>query len=90
MISQYLDSLAAALSFDRSLSRRVRQEAEDHLRGAVVADPRGNALEAEQGAIANFGDPQLIAAQFAIVSLARRTKGVGIALILVIAGVSSR
>jgi hypothetical protein len=90
VISQYLDSLAAALSFDRSLSRRVRQEAEDHLRGAVVADPRGNALEAEQGAIANFGDPQLIAAQFAIVSLARRTKGVGIALILVIAGVSSR
>jgi hypothetical protein len=87
VISQYLDSLAAALSFDRSLSRRVRLEVEDHLRGAVAAYPRGNALEAEQGAIAKFGDPQLIAAQFAMVSLARRTKGVGIALILVIAGV---
>jgi hypothetical protein len=87
VISQYLDSLSAALSFDRSLSRRVRQEAEDHLRRAVVADPRGDGLEAERSAIANFGEPQLIAAQFAMVSLARRTKGVGIALILVIAGV---
>jgi hypothetical protein len=87
VISQYLESLAAALSFDRSLSRRVRQEVEDHLRGAVAVDPRGDGVEAERSAIANFGDPQLIAAQFAMVSLARRTKGVGIALILVIAGV---
>jgi hypothetical protein len=87
VISQYLESLAAALSFDPSLSRRVRQEVEDHLWGAVAGDPRGDGLEAERSAIANFGDPQLIAAQFAMVSLARRTKGVGIALILVIAGV---
>ena len=87
MISDYLESLVDALSFDRSLSRRVRQEVEDHLWGAVAAYPRGSGLEAERSAIANFGDPQLIAAQFAMVSLARRTKGVGIALILVIAGV---
>jgi hypothetical protein len=87
VISDYLESLAAALSFDRSLSRRVCQEVEDHLRGAVAADPRGNGLEAEQGAIANFGDPQIIAAQFAMVSLAKRSRGVGIAVILVIAGV---
>ncbi len=87
MISEYLELLAAALSFDRSLSRRVRQEVEDHLRGAVAADPRGNRLEAEERAIANFGDPQLIAAQFAMVSLAKRTRGAGIAVILVIAGV---
>jgi hypothetical protein len=87
VISEYLQSLAAALSFDRSLSRRVRQEVEDHLRGAVAADPRGDGLEAELSAIANFGDPQLIAAQFAIVSLAKRTRGVGIAVVLVIAGV---
>jgi hypothetical protein len=87
VISEYLQSLAAALSFDRSLSRRVRQEVEDHLRGAVAADPRGNALEAEQRAIANFGDPHVIAAQFAMVSLAKRIRGVGIAVILVIAGV---
>jgi hypothetical protein len=87
VISEYLESLAAALSFDRSLSRRVRQEVEDHLRGAVAADPRGNGLEAEQGAIANFGDPQLIAAQFAMVSLGKRTRGVAIAAILVIVSV---
>jgi hypothetical protein len=65
----------------------VRQEAEDHLRRAVAGDPRGDGLEAERSAIANFGDPQLIAAQFAMVSLTKRTKGIGIALILVIAGV---
>jgi hypothetical protein len=39
VISDYLDTLAGALSFDRSLSGRVRQEVEDHLRGAVAADP---------------------------------------------------
>ena len=87
MISGYLESRAAALSFDRSLSRRVRQEVEDHLRGAVAADPRGDGIDAEERAIANFGDPQLIAAQFAMVSLAKRTRGAGIAVILVIAGV---
>jgi hypothetical protein len=87
VIAEYLESLAAALSFDRSLSTRVRQEVEDHLRGAVTADPTRNGLEAEQDAIANFGDPQLIAAQFAMVSLAKRTREVGIAVILVIAGV---
>jgi hypothetical protein len=87
VISEYLESLAAALSFDRSLSTRVRQEVEDHLRGAIAADPRNNGLEAERSAIANFGDPHVIAAQFAMVSLAKRTRGVGIAVILVIAGV---
>ena len=87
MISEYLESLGAALSFDRSLSGRVRQEVEDHLRAAVTADPRGDGLAAERSAIANFGDPQLIAAQFAVVSLAKRTRGVGIAVILVIAGI---
>ena len=87
MISEYLASLTAAFSFDQSLSTRVRQEVEDHLRGAVAADQRGNGLEAEQGAIVNFGDPHVIAAQFAMVSLAKRTRGVGIAVILVIAGV---
>ena len=53
MISEYLESLAAALGFDRSLSRRVREEVEDHLRMAVAADPKGDRLEAEQRAIAN-------------------------------------
>ena len=53
MISDYLESLVGALSFDRSLSRRVRQEVEDHLREAVAADPVRDGIEAERRAIAN-------------------------------------
>jgi hypothetical protein len=37
------------------LSRRVRQEVEDHLRGAVAADPRGDGLEAGPGSSASAG-----------------------------------
>jgi hypothetical protein len=85
--SDYLESLAGALSFDRSLSRRVRQEVEDHLRQAVAADPEGDGLEAQQRAIANFGHPHVIAAQFAVVSLAQQTRRVGVAIILLVAGV---
>ena len=85
MISEYLESLAGALSFDRSLSGRVQQEVEDHLQEAVAADRRGDGPEAERRAIANFGDPHIIAAQFAVVSLAKRARGVGTAVILVIA-----
>jgi hypothetical protein len=59
MISAYLESLAGALSFDRSLSRCVRQEVEDHLWEAVAADPISDRLEAERRAIANFGDPHV-------------------------------
>ena len=87
MISDYLESLVDALSFDRSLSGRVRQEVEDHLREAVAADPRGEGPEAERRAIANFGEPHVIAAQFAVVSLAKQTRRVGAAIILVIASV---
>jgi hypothetical protein len=65
----------------------VRREVEDHLREAVAADPEGNGPDAERRAVANFGDPRLIAAQFAAVSLARQTRKVGAAVILVIAGV---
>lgn len=87
VISDYLESLEGALSFDRSLSRSVRQEVEDHLWEVVAANPTGNRLEAEQRAIANFGDPHVIAAQFAVVSLAKQTRRVGVAVILVIAAV---
>ena len=87
MISAYLESLAGALSFDRALSRCVRQEVEDHLWEAVAADPTSDRLEAQRRAIANFGDPRVIAAQFAVVSLARHTKKVGFAIVLAVAGV---
>ncbi len=84
MIADYLDALASALSYDRALSRRVRQEVEDHLGETVAADPDGDRLEAERRAIAKFGDPHVIAARFAIVSLSRQARRVGVALILVV------
>ena len=87
MITAYAESLAARLSFDRSLARRVRQEVEDHLQEAVAADATGDPLEAQRRAIANFGDPRVIAAQFATASLAGQTRKVGATVVLVIAGV---
>ena len=87
MISDYLESLGGALSFDRSLSRSVRREVEDHLWEAVAADPAGDGLDAQRRAIARFGDPHVIAAQLAVVSLARRTRRVGVTVILAIAGI---
>jgi hypothetical protein len=87
VISDYVELLAGRLDFDRSLSRNVRQEVEDHLWEAVAADQAGNTVDAERRAVANFGDPHVIAAQFAVVSLAKHTRRVGIAAILVIAGV---
>jgi hypothetical protein len=87
VISDYLESLADTLRFDQSLSRCVLQEVEDHLQEAAAADRAGDRIEAERRAIANFGDPHAIAAQFAVVSLARQTRRVGAALILITAGI---
>jgi hypothetical protein len=87
VIPDYLESLGRALSFDRSLSRCVRQEVEDHLREAVAADPIDDGMGAERRAIANFGDPQIIAAQFALISLAKQSRKVGAAVVLAVAGV---
>ena len=87
MIADYLAVLARELDFDRSLSRCVRQEVEDHLWEAVAADSTGNMREAQRRAIANFGDARTIAAQFAVISLARQSRRAGIAAVLVIASV---
>jgi hypothetical protein len=87
LISGYLDQLADALRFDRSLSRGVVQEVEDHLQEAAAAGPSCDRREAERRAIASFGDPHAIAAQFASVSLARQARRTGAALILVVAAV---
>jgi hypothetical protein len=87
MIPNYLELLARELAFDRSLSRRVRQEVEDHLWEAVAADSTGNILQAQQRAIASFGDARVIAAQFAVVSLAKYSRRAGVTAVLVIAGV---
>jgi hypothetical protein len=87
MIADYLEQLERELCFDRSLSRCVRQEVEDHLWEAVAADPTGNTLQAQRRAIANFGDAGAIAAQFAIVSLARQSRRAGVVAVLVVASV---
>lgn len=87
MIEPYLELLARELDFDRSLSRCVRQEVEDHLWQAVAADTAENRLEAQQRAVASFGDARTIAAQFAVISLARRSRRTGIAAVLAIGAV---
>ncbi len=87
MIADYLDRLAGALSFDRALARRVREEIEDHLREAAAADPTEDRRAAERRAIADCGDPRVIAAEFAVVALAKRTRRLGVGIPLVIAGV---
>ena len=87
MIQDYLDGISRELDFDRSLARCVRQEVEDHLWEAVAADPAGNLLEAQRRAVANFGDARVIAAQFAVVSLARQSRRAGVAAVLVVAGI---
>jgi hypothetical protein len=87
MIAAYAELLAGKLDFNPSLSRRVRQEVQDHLWEAAAAGPSGNGREAVQRAIANFGDPHNIAAQFATAWLARQTWKVGVTVILVIGSI---
>jgi hypothetical protein len=84
VISAYLDSLAAALSFDRALARAVRDEVEDHLHEAVAADDTGVGGEAERRAIARLGDPHVLAAQFAMVALAKQSRQLAIAILVVL------
>jgi len=87
IVAAYVERLARALEFDPALARRVRREVEDHLWEAVSAHPSQDRLEAERRAVANFGDPQSVAAQFAAVSLARQARTVGLGAIMVIAAV---
>jgi hypothetical protein len=87
LIAAYAELLAGKLDFNPSLSRRVRQEVQDHLWEAAAAGPTGNECEAVQRAIANFGDPHVIATQFATAWLARQAWKVGVTVILVIGAV---
>jgi HAAS len=84
VIRDYLDALASALSFDPSLSRRVRREVEDHLLDAVAADPTRDRREAERQAVARFGEPHAIAAEFARVSVARQTRRLAAAIVVMV------
>jgi hypothetical protein len=87
MIADYLDSLSQALSFDRALSQRVREEIEDHLREAAAADPAEDRPAAEARAIARCGDPRSLAAEFALVALAKRSRRLGVGIVVLTAAV---
>lgn len=87
MTAEYLDSLTEALSFDRSLARRVRSEFEDHLEEAMACDPCADRIEAEQRAIARCGDPRAIAAELAVTSLARRTRRVAVGIVVILVSI---
>jgi hypothetical protein len=87
VIDDYVEQLARKLDFDRSLSRRVRQEVEDHLREAIASDGPSDTAAAERRAVANFGNPDAIAGQFAVISLAKQSRRTGGASILGIAAI---
>ena len=87
MIIRYLEDLERALSFDRTLARRVREEAELHLLEAVSADPAIDKYEAERKAIARFGDANTIAAQFVAISLARQARAIAGTVVLIVFGI---
>jgi len=87
VIADYLDRLASALDFDRALSRRVCEEFDDHLRQRMAADPSEDRQAATRRALAACGDPRVIAAEFAVVALARRTRRLGVGVLLAVAAV---
>ena len=86
-IAEYLDRLASELRFDPRLSRRVRREIEDHLLDAVADSTGTNPEDAARQAVARFGDPRLIARQYAPASLLQQTRRVGGIMILAIAAI---
>jgi len=84
MIADYLKELEGALAFDPALASRVVTEARDHLANATAEDRIADRDEAERRAVARFGDPRELAAQFAAISLARQARRVGVVIVLAI------
>lgn len=85
-IAEYADRLARRLSFDLTLSNRVRAEVEDHLRQAV--DELGGASPAHQRqAIANFGDADELARQYAADCLLAQVQQAGITMAIAVIGI---
>jgi HAAS len=84
MIAAYLNELAGALAFDPALASRVVTEAREHLTDAAAEDECEDRDEAERRAVARFGDPRELAAQFAAISLARQAWRVGVVIVLAI------
>ena len=84
MIAAYLKELADALAFDPALASRVVTEVRDHLADAAAEHDIDDREEAESRAVARFGDPRELAAQFAAISLARQARRVGVVIVLAI------
>jgi hypothetical protein len=87
IVSEYLDRLAAELRFDARLSHRARKEIENHLLEAAADQPAGDWREAQQRAVARFGDPREIARQYAASSVFAQTRRLGFIAILALAGI---
>ena len=77
-VADYLCELADALAYDPALSRRVRQEVEDHLREAAIAENAESTIAAESQAIMKFGAPREIAVQYRALSLHMRMRKTGL------------
>ena len=87
-VADYLNSLTHELRFDPALARRVRLEVEDHLRQASAEPEDGtNPIEARREAIARFGEPRMIARQYAPGALLGQTRRVGIVVLIALAGI---
>jgi hypothetical protein len=84
MIAAYLTELAGALAFDPALASRVVAEAREHLTDAADEDDGDDRDEAERRAVARFGEPRDLAAQFAAVSLAGQAWRIGVVIVLAI------
>ena len=87
IVTDYIHRLVRELSFDIPLSRRVREEIEDHFCEAAADDLGGDSIEAQRRAIARFGDPREIARQYAASSLLKQTRRVGFIAILALVGI---
>jgi hypothetical protein len=83
-LSDYLDRLAAALSFDPDLAARVRLEVACHLQDA--ADARGGSADAMEIAIRRFGPPVWLARQYSDLSLLRRAAQLSSSILLIAGG----
>jgi hypothetical protein len=82
MIAAYMKRLQDALGGDPALSAEILQEVRDHLEEALASEDCGDRCAAERRVIERFGNPHELAAQFAPVSLARRMRRAGIAVLL--------
>lgn len=86
-ITEYLDALSRAIGFDIALSRRVRQEVEDHLWESAANASCADTIEAQRYAISKFGDPREIARQYVVSSLFTQIRRVSLTALLALVGI---